>query len=313
MATRQSTARKRDGKGAAANGNGQPTADQQALATALAAENEIRLKADTVREEAGYQHEGSLTPTLLFKLRPLLTEPIPRHYIKHVAKHSQTYKDKQGKDKPWPPHDITGIEGAQVQASRMSNVLGRHHWRALKSHSNNGQLCHVFVIVGNDLAKARIVDGQIDANGAEILIAEDGFGSYNKGPDVGNHYKGSETSGIKRVFGRIGPGEEVYRQEADPELQPESTEAPSGEEPLAPVETIDAERVANLVTTYEAVKTATDDPEKFARDVKVKLGAMGVPTPSLNKAFAALTPGQATELEEYLAERGEGEKGGEQS
>src|ERR1044072_7891147 len=193
-----------------ANGSGQDKAAP--LAEALSFERAIAAKAARARRKAGYQ--GQLTAQMLNDLHELLTLPIPRHYIGHTPKGSQSYKDRNGNQNPWPPHDITGINGAQVQATRMSNVLGRQHWRKLARYTNNGQLVQVWVIVGNDLAKARIDEsGQLDPNGAEILIVEDGWGAYNKGPDPANHYKGSETSAIKRAHARVGPGEGVYRQE----------------------------------------------------------------------------------------------------
>jgi hypothetical protein len=297
------TAKKGGAKPAVANGNGDGPEQQHPLATlagAIAYEQDLAEKAEAIFD--GENYEGRITTRMLWQLRPLLAQPIPRFYIAHTAKGSQSYKDRSGNVKPWPPHDITGINGAQVQATRMSNVLGRQHWRKLARYTNNGQLVQVFVIVGNDLAKARIDEsGQLDPNGAEILIVEDGWGAYNKGPDPANHYKGSETSAIKRVLARIGPGEEVYRQEVDLELQPEDTQAPAPEGEVPQVATIEADRAAHLRDLFDA------NADIDAKKLQIKLGALGVTSAkSVNAGIAALTPAQADELEQWL-------KGGEQS
>lgn len=268
-----------------------PVPQADALAAAIAYEAQIATDAAEIRKDSGV-----LTVAMLDELRPLLTKPIPVYYIGHTARHSQSYKGRDGKETKWPPHDITGISGAQVQATRMSNVLGRQHWRKLARYSDAGKLVQVWIIVGNGLAKARIDEsGQLDPNGAEILIVEDGWGAYNKGPDPANHYKGAETSAIKRVFARIGPGEEVYRQEVDLELRPEDQEAPlSAAETPPPVERIDADQAAHLRDLF-------DKSGMEAKKLQTKLGALGVANVrSVNTGLASLTPGQAAELEEWL-------------
>lgn len=311
MAREQATRARNGGQTAAQNGqNGsEPTAEQRSLAEAVAYEVAIRERADQVRDEEGYARQGGrLTAGLLMKLHPLLTEPIHRHHIRHVPANSQTYKDRNGNEKPWPPHDMTGINGGQVQASRMSNVLGRAHWREIKTYAKEGQIAHVFVIVGNDLVKARVVDGQLDPNGAEVLICEDGYGSYNRGPDVGNHYKGSATSADKRVFARVGPGEEVYRQEADPELQPEATEAPDPDAAPAQtraIERIDGARVAVLTDMAQSFVEQDDDEDERKerrRRVATLLASEGATGKTVSERIASLTPVMADSIEGQLAE-----------
>lgn len=279
----------------ASNGNGgQPAAEASALAQAILHEADLHEKALKALDDGEY--DGRLTSVLVTALRPFLTAPIPHHYIGHTKKHSQSYKGRDGKEQKWPPHDITGITGAQVQATRMSNVLGRQHWRALWLDRKDGQLRKVVVIVGNDLHRASLApDGQLLPGEADILIVEEGWGAYAKGPDAANHYKGSETNAIKRVFARIGPGEEVYRQEVDLELQPEDHAAPQAAEDVAqPVERISAERAAELRDLF-------DQSDIDAKKLQVKLGALGVTSVrTVNQGLASLTPGAADALELWL-------------
>lgn len=290
------------GKGAS-NGNG--TGDP--LATALAYEQAITDRADAERD--GENYEGVLTPRLLGLLRPLLVQPIPGYYIGHTPRHSQSYKGRDGKETKWPPHDITGISGAQVQATRMSNVLGRQHWRKLARYAKDGQLVQVWIIVGNDLAKARIDEtGQLEPNGADILISEDGWGAYNKGPDPANHYKGAETSAIKRVFARVGPGEEVYRQEVDLELKPEDQLAPSTDPAVPEVVTIDGDRVAALTDLAQAWVTEPDDKDEQSKRTKqitrlLRSEGLTGEIKSVTQGFAGLTPGMADNVEAWLREQ----------
>lgn len=287
------------------NGNGQP---DPRLIDALKIEAELLTKADAERD--GENYDGTLTPRLLGLLRPLLTTPIPVYYIGHTAKGSQSYKDRNGQTKPWPPHDITGINGAQVQATRMSNVLGRQHWRKLARYSKDGQLVQVWIIVGNHLAKARIDEShQLDPNGADILIVEDGWGAYSKGPDPANHYKGSETSAIKRVFARVGPGEEVYRQEVDLELQPEDSAAPApAGEQVPDLQVIDGDRVAELTDIAAAWVQADDDPEEQGKRTKritrlLRSEGLTGDIKSVTQGLARLTPGMADNVEAWLRDQ----------
>lgn len=274
--------------------------DKDPLAQAIAHEQNLVAEAKQLREDQGY--DGRMTSKLLADLRSLLTAPIPHHYIGHTPAGSQSYTDRHGKERPWPPHDITGIQGAQVQATRMSNVLGRQHWRALSWDKKDGQLRKLIVIVGNDLHQAKVgPDGQLEPNGAEILITEEGWGAYNKGPDPANHYKGAETNAIKRIFARIGPGEEVYRQEVDLELRPEDREAPvPAEDQPSQIETVDADRAAHLRDLFDSAGIEV-------RALKIKLGALGVSARTVNQGLASLTPVQADELEQWMKAEAQGQ------
>lgn len=157
--------------------------------------------------EEGY--EGELTMKMLRKLEPLLREPIAARYI-------ETIPAIEGK-----PYVSTGVKSAQVLIDRMNEVLGAGHWRALAHYANNGELCRVWVIVGNNLSRASTdkENGNLELTGddgetAEVLIARDGWGGH-RARSAGDTRKGSETNTLKRVLARVGPGCDVYRLDYD--------------------------------------------------------------------------------------------------
>jgi hypothetical protein len=158
---------------------------------------DFRAEAEQVR--AGKSYDGRLSMPLLRELEPLLEAPIPPEYIEHTA-------SVKGK-----PYESTGIRSPQVQVDRLNAVLGVGHWTYLTYHTDAGELCKVWALVGNDLHLARLADGELDANGAEILAYRVGWGGHGRGSGRGDLFKGSETNAVKRVLARLGPGCEVYR------------------------------------------------------------------------------------------------------
>ena len=189
-------------------------------------------EANRIRKNAGY--DGKLTGKLLRELQPLLKAPIPPKYIDRIP-------PTKGK-----PYESTGVRSVQVQVDRMNEVLGLEHWRWLPHYAEEGTVCRIVVIVGNDLAGVRLDDrGNLDADsleGAEILVVRDGWGGHNRGSGKGDVLKGAETNTLKRVLARVGPGCDIYRLDydldahnSDPVYQPAAgAQTGIGGDPLSP-------------------------------------------------------------------------------
>lgn len=263
-----------------ANGNG----PENTLAAAIAYEQGIADEAALIREKAlftdqegVYKPLGGLSPDLFAELYSLLRRPIPPGYIEHVG-------ETTGK-----PYDSTGVRSVQVQIDRLNNVLTPLWWHFTDEYEQEGKLCKVTVTV--------------DVEGNPRSFSS--YGGMNRGSTVGNLYKGSFTNAAKLAIARLGPGWEVYVGAADfdPDTDKSAANAQEASSP-PPVATIDGEAVAELVAGYEALKTAVPDKDKLARDLKVMLGSIGVPTPSLNKAFGSLTPTQRDDVSGWLASYG---------
>lgn len=272
---------------AASNGkpNGEPTPEQK-LAQAIEHEEAIRVEAEAIWDRFRDDLEDGkirviggealgISAALLRELRPLLRRSIPSGFIEHVGEVS-------GK-----PYESTGVKSVQVQMDRLDNVLGPENWGYRATYEADGKLCYVVAWIGPNDAP---------------LVIRDSWGGVRAGSGEGNIRKGAFTNAAKLAFARLGPAWEVYVGAADfdPDTDKAAAEAQEAADESGQIDTIDAERVADLVTTYKDAKDGSDDSAKFAREMKLKLGSMGVPTPSINKAFAALTPLQADEVEQYL-------------
>ncbi|MCA1700182.1 MAG: hypothetical protein LC790_15270, partial [Actinobacteria bacterium] len=169
---------------------------------------DIRNGAKAIR--AGYSdgglYDGRLTLAMMVELEALLEQPTPTQYVKHIG-------PTDGK-----PYPSTGLSSIQYQLSMMNAVLGGPHWRALTHYENDGKLCKVVVIVGNDLTKAKLTaDGDLDPGEAEVLCAREGWGAVKRGSTDGDLLKGSYTNAIKRVLAEYGAAADVYRFEFDDE------------------------------------------------------------------------------------------------
>ena len=224
MSTRKATPGTREndyGSRPQPNGNGAaPSAEQVAMAEALAHEQGIADEATAIRGE-----ETLLTPKLFMELWPLLKRPIPQAFIKTVGVVT-------GK-----PYDSTGIRSVQVQIDRMNNVLTPMWWHDEPEYSEGGKLCKVTV--------------SVDVEGAGVRCTS--YGGVDRGSTLGNVYKGSYTNAAKRAFAAVGPGHEVYigATDLDPDVhekaaeQQARTDQPAGDSPLAGVDPAELEARAD--------------------------------------------------------------------
>lgn len=263
------------GTRAPANGTApELTAAQQSLAEAIASEEAIATEAAALRED-----KTDLDHGLFMELWALARRPIPSGFIQHVGVVT-------GK-----PYESDGVRSVQVQHDRMNNVFTPlWWWEDDPVYEQDGKLCFVTVHIGSDRDKP--------------MMSRSSWGGMKQASTLGNLFKGSYTNAAKVAFARVGPGHEVYLGAADfdPDTDEDAAKA-QGDGSVAPIAGIPADEVAELVSAYEALKGAVPDADKLARDLKVKLGSMGVPTPSLNRAFAALTPTQRDEVVEYFNEQ----------
>jgi hypothetical protein len=195
---------------------------QEAATPEAAAEGELVTTSYADEADAIWKGHGSndkraerLTAALLTDLEPLLNKPTPPNFIERLPA-------VQGK-----PFVSFGIKSTQVQFDRMNDVLGGAHWRALLHFSQQAQLCHATVVVGNDLEYCRLdADGNLipytvvdvpphlaaalppDAlretiRHADVVAVREGWGGW-KSRTVGDTYKASETNALKRTLARFG-------------------------------------------------------------------------------------------------------------
>lgn len=183
-----------------------------------AAAPELRRKAKAIRKRHGYydaesEYYGRLTNPMLLDLSPLLHEPIDPRYIK-------TEPPVKGK-----PYESTGITSVQVQVNRLNAILGEAHWTTLLHYEEGGTVCHVHLLVGNELGACELNDkGRLVVNFADIIARRSGFGGHQQGSTRGDLFKGSETNAAKRTIARLGPGAEVYCLDFDEDKNPISEE-----------------------------------------------------------------------------------------
>ena len=195
----------------ATNAHGE-TAPPGSPATSVGSDSDhfqdIRNGANAIRAaySDGDIYDGRLTLPMMVELEALLEQPTPAQYVKHIG-------PTDGK-----PYPSTGLSSNQYQLSMMNAVLGGPHWRALTHYENDGKLCKVVVIVGNQLTKAKLTaDGDLDAGEAEVLAVREGWGAVKRGSTDGDLLKGSYTNAIKRVLAEYGAAADVYRFEFDDE------------------------------------------------------------------------------------------------
>jgi hypothetical protein len=211
-----------------------------AITEAIAAEQEIAARAETLRGEATV-----LTPEMFLKLWPLLREPIPAGFLSTVPK--QTGK----------PYDSTGIKSVQVQVTRMDNVLTPLWWNDEVEYHDEGRLARVTVRVPG-------------------LVSRQAWGGVDRGSTRGNIYKGSYTNAAKMAFARVGPGWEVYlgATDLDPDVNAQAARA-AAKAPARARETPERETNERLLTQDELAKL-TAMIEQAGRDVEIVLGSIGV-------------------------------------
>jgi hypothetical protein len=173
--------------------------------------DKIRSEADAILVSNRYR--GKLTSSILRQLEPLMYTRIPEEYL-HFSPQTT------GK-----PYDSTGIRSLQVQVDLANAVLGAAHWRLLTYYPIKGDrpdptTCHAWVIIGSNLQPAEVApDGDsVEANGATILAARDGWGGIKRGNHEGDERKGSQTNAAKRALAHAGFGANVYRLDFDEEL-----------------------------------------------------------------------------------------------
>jgi hypothetical protein len=159
--------------------NGQPTAEGNDRATALAFEQTVAEEAAQIRGQA-----VGLDRELFLKLWPLLRRPIPTGYIQSIG--AVTGK----------PYASTGITSVQVQMDRMDNVLTPLGWEVSDDYLEEGKVAIVTV---------RVLDREGDT-----LFERSSRGGVDRASTSGNLYKGSFTNAAKLAFARVGPGHEVY-------------------------------------------------------------------------------------------------------
>lgn len=91
----------------------------------------------------------------------------------------------------------------------------------------------------------------------------------------------------------------------DPEADTRADERTEGGGETAPaVERVSGEKVAELSDKFESLLEAAGDEDErklLKNDLKLFLGSKGVPTPSVRRAFAAITPALLPEVETWLA------------
>jgi len=214
----------------AANGNGEQHQDpKEELADRVRRQRqeadegrqELRTQADRILsgDGEGAEWDGILTKPQLRKLYPLLSEPVPQHYVEFTPK-------TEGK-----PYDSTGLRSVQVQIDRLNDVVGPSCWRSLIHYTQNGQVARAHVVLGNDLEHAGLdgngelllartaPSGLIKGPRADVVAHVEGYGGHKRGSAPGDIYKGSETNALKRIIARLGPGREVYTLDADDDIQ----------------------------------------------------------------------------------------------
>lgn len=182
---------------------------------------QLRTQADRILsgEGEGAEWDGILTKPQLRKLYPLLSEPVPQHYVEFTPK-------TEGK-----PYDSTGLRSVQVQIDRLNDVVGPSCWRSLIHYTQGGMVARAHVVLGNDLERASLDEngelmvartsprGLIKGPEADVVAHVEGYGGHKRGSAPGDIYKGSETNALKRVIARLGPGREVYTLDADDDIQ----------------------------------------------------------------------------------------------
>lgn len=270
-ATKQSTRGK-------APQNGKANGDTAALVEAKALEDQIATEAATIREDA-----TELDRALFLRLWPLLARPLPAGFVQHIGVVT-------GK-----PYESTGVKSLQVLIDRMNNVLTPLWWwyevEYLLDGEDHGKLAEVTVYVGT--------------RGGDVLTQATSRGGVNQASTLGNRYKGSETNAAKRAFAQIGPGHEVYlgAVDLDPDVSVDAAKAQQRADRPAPTATIEASRAALLIDAFQGLPGGDDIQAEHRKQLKLKLGSLGVSGQTVNAAFAKLTPGQADDVERWLSER----------
>jgi len=174
------------------------------------------LRSQATAIQKAHRYRGRLTMPLLRALEDLLNTPIPEAYLHHSAK-------TEGK-----PYDSTGLKSLQVQVDIANAVLGGGHWRLLTFYKTE-HVCHAWVIVGNNVIQAKLSDDgeEVLPEGADILLARDGWGGVKRSNHEGDGRKGAQTNASKRALAQAGPGSNVYRLDFDEDLV--DGMAPAGE------------------------------------------------------------------------------------
>lgn len=175
---------------------------------------DLRAQATKIQKQQRYR--GRLTMPMLRALEDLLNTPIPEEYLLHSEK-------TEGK-----PYDSTGLKSLQVQVDIANAVLGGGHWRLL-THYKTEHVCHAWVIIGNDVIRAKLSDDgeEVLPEGADIFLTRDGWGGVKRSNHEGDGRKGAQTNASKRALAQAGPGSNVYRLDFDEELVDGA--APAGE------------------------------------------------------------------------------------
>lgn len=267
----------------------------------------LRQEADEIRKEAGY--DGTLTAALLGQLQSLLDRPLDARFIHHVEANSQTQRvqnktTQQWENKPWPPYSMTGVTNPQVQVDILNAVVGRAHWRMIKHHRDSGKLVHVYVLIGNKLGRVGVDKDDVMRFGeeADILVVEDGWGSYGRGFEAGNWYKGSQTNAEKRVLARVGPGGSVYRQSMDEELAPppagegESRETAPATDATQPSSVSEEDAAAAMAQQVDAMLAEEGDDDSLPgrrRILHRLMGELQMPPAQRHRLLMSTTSGSA--------------------
>lgn len=260
---------------------------------AIAAELKLRDEAADLRK--GHR---DLTPELYNEhLWPLLCEPIPPGFIAGTS---------AGKGKPYAS---TGVKSLQVLVDRMNNVLSPLWWwyevdYSIAEGQDHGKLAEVTVYVGTP---------------DNVLTRATSRGGVGHASTLGNLFKGTETNAAKRAFAQIGPGHEVYlgAVDLDPDVNEEiAADQANAPDPmmagLRPIDTIPGERVADLLDALK--KVMPEDSEEFTRELKLKLGSMGVSAgKTIGTTFAKMTPAQGAEIDAWLSAQADAQAETEQA
>lgn len=212
-------------------------AEEVELDAAIREEESIAGEASEIRGDA-----TELTPTLFFRLWPLLRRPIPRGFIRSVGVVA-------GK-----PYDSTGVRSEQVLINRMNNVLTPLWWWDEVEWFEDGKVAEVTICVGE--------------MGGRVLLKRSSRGGVNKGSTLGNIFKGSKTNASKRAFAAVGPGHEIYLGAADldPDTDPDAAKQQDRSIPAEEMRLTDAQRQRVLVAFVDA-GIADDELQLFLRSV----------------------------------------------
>lgn len=250
----------------------------------IAAQDAARATEDAIRDEAqaikgqfaggSRGWDGLMNRELYGLLEPLLYRPTPLVYVEYTPA-------RTNKDSPGLPYPATGVRSTQFQVDRMNNVLGQPSWRWMMHYQQAGNLARAVVVVGNDLHLCKLdgegelvwwqtVDGVVSK--ADIITVRDGWGGHNM-RQPGDTFKAGETSTLKRVVARFGPGADVFRIDYDGDI----IDALSGQQP-----TVAFDRSA----TGSAV--AAHVPEQRAQKPAAKAAPLAISEKEAEEKLSAL-------------------------